>query len=194
MKLLFGLGNPGDRYVETRHNVGIALVDQFARQADLIFARRPDLHSLLARESDLLIAKPTTFMNNAGQAASALVQWYKLVPAELVVVHDDLDVPLGEVRRKFGGGTAGHNGVASVAYHLTSSDFWRIRIGIGPHDPMRVAQRTTDTAGFVLAPFQTDERAVAEAVMTMVCSQLDSWLLDPKEAIDRVKGLNGEKT
>ena len=174
MKLLVGLGNPGQEYEATRHNVGAMVVEALAARLSITLDRTDKVLADIGRAGDRILAKPTTFMNNSGQAAAALVGWFKLEPTDLVVLHDDLDVPLGEVQIKSGGGTAGHNGVASVAYHLNTPDFWRVRIGIGPSAPELIAKRSADTSGFVLAPFHPDERPVVDQVIDMVCSHLES--------------------
>ena len=174
MKLLLGLGNPGKDYEATRHNVGAMVVAALAARLSVTLDRTDKVLADIGRAGDLILAKPTTFMNNSGQSASALLSWFKLEPVDLVVIHDDLDVPLGEVQIKFGGGTAGHNGVASVAYHLATPDFWRVRIGIGPQQPELISKRVADTSGFVLAPFHPDKRPVVDQVINLVCSHIES--------------------
>ncbi len=174
MKLILGLGNPGEQYAKTRHNVGAMVLDALVGRLDLQMAVQSTLHAVVIKHGELVLAKPTTFMNNSGQAARAVQDWYKLNPADNLVVHDDLDVPLGEVRIRLGGGTAGHNGVASVAYHLGTPDFWRVRIGIGPSLESLQLHRTNDTAGFVLSAFHPDELPIANQVIDMVCSWIDT--------------------
>jgi PTH1 family peptidyl-tRNA hydrolase len=170
MKLILGLGNPGVAYEKTRHNVGKRTVETLAATLSVRLTLAASCHALVGRQTATVLAVPTTFMNQSGQAVAALLSWFKLEPADLVVVHDDLDVPLGEVRVRFGGGTAGHNGIASIADQLGSPVFWRVRIGVGPHEPVLVAQRTVDTSGFVLSPFHSTEQPVVEAVLALVHS------------------------
>lgn len=170
MKLILGLGNPGAAYKKTRHNVGQRIVETLATTLNVRLALTASCHAYAGRQSTEVLAVPTTFMNQSGRAAAALLSWFKLEPADLMVVHDDLDVPLGEVRVRFGGGTAGHNGVASITDQLGTPAFWRVRIGIGPHESALVAERTIDTSGFVLSPFHPMEQPVVDTVITLVNS------------------------
>jgi len=134
MKLVVGLGNPGREHDGTRHNAGFWWVDRLAAGGHVQLRTQARFHGHAAklveagRESWIL--KPNTFMNLSGRAVQALAQFYKIAPAEILVVHDELDLPPGEVRLKKGGGVAGHNGLKDIAAHL-GSDFWRLRIGIG---------------------------------------------------------------
>jgi len=185
--LIVGLGNPGKEYEATRHNIGAMVLDAYAKQSDIPLS---DDHKMLASvgsRQGLTLAIPSTFMNNSGQAVAAIANYYKQSPDQVIVIHDDLDVPLGEVRMKLGGGTAGHNGVASVAHHLSTPDFWRIRLGIGPVHEDLTTFRTNDTSGFVLAPFHADEQPVVEQVINMVCSHLSDWSADPKPLLIRIE-------
>lgn len=139
--LLVGLGNPGERYAGTRHNCGFMFVDAAiklaSKQGSVEELNGKRFNALLWRvkmypESGIwLVAKPLTFMNDSGRAVQPIMAWHKLKPAQLVVVHDELDIPAGELRFKFGGGLAGHKGLASIAEFLGSKDFYRLRIGIG---------------------------------------------------------------
>ncbi len=198
MKLIVGLGNPGEQYANTRHNVGATLVGKLARRQSLSLNRTDRVFADVGKHGDEILAIPTTFMNNSGQAVAALLNWFKLVPVDLAVVHDDLDVPLGEVRIRFGGGTAGHNGVASVAYHLETPEFWRVRVGIGPHEPELIANRTADTSGFVLAPFHSTERPLVDQVIPLVCSHLEGsnnpWEEMTLSVRTTEKGPDGQET
>ncbi len=191
--LIIGLGNPGKEYEKTRHNVGAMVVEQFAEEHETSLHVDTKIYAQTGMIERQRFVVPTTFMNNSGQAVTAAMRFFDSTPNELVVIHDDLDVPLGEVRMKFGGGTAGHNGVASVAHHLNTPEFWRIRIGIGPIDDELVKFRANDTAGFVLAPFQADEEQVVQGVIDMVCSTLIDWINNPSErTITFEKGTHGE--
>lgn len=174
MKLIVGLGNPGEQYAKTRHNVGTMVVDSLAKRQAITLDRTDRVLADVGRHDEVILARPTTFMNNSGQAVAALLGWFKIDASNLMIIHDDLDLPLGEVQIKLGGGTAGHNGVASVAYHLGTPEFWRVRIGIGPQQPELIAKRTADTSGFVLSPFHPDERPIVDQVVDMVCSHLES--------------------
>ena len=134
MKLVVGLGNPGREHDGTRHNAGFRWVDRLAALGQVQLRQEGRFHGQAAKLAEAgrecWLLKPSTFMNLSGRAVQALAQFYKIVPAEILVVHDELDLPPGEVRLKKGGGVAGHNGLKDVAAHL-GPDFWRLRIGIG---------------------------------------------------------------
>ena len=135
IRLIVGLGNPGREYETTRHNVGFKWVDELARLHKLSFKSEAKFHGLTARgqlhEHEMLLLKPQTFMNHSGRSVVALAQFYRIEPAEMLVVHDELDLPPGVARLKMGGGHGGHNGLKDIIAHLVSKDFWRLRIGIG---------------------------------------------------------------
>jgi peptidyl-tRNA hydrolase, PTH1 family len=144
IRLIVGLGNPGREYESTRHNVGFQWVDELARIQKLSFKSEAKFHGVTARGQlqghEILLLKPQTFMNVSGRSVVALVQFYKIAPAEMLVVHDDLDLPPGVARLKMGGGHGGHNGLKDIIAHLASKDFWRLRIGIGhPGDRAEVS-------------------------------------------------------
>lgn len=134
MKLVVGLGNPGPEHDGTRHNAGFRWVDRLAALGQVRLRQEARFHGQAAKLAEAgrecWLLKPNTFMNLSGRAVQALSQFYKIVPEEILVVHDELDLPPGEVRLKKGGGVAGHNGLKDVAAHL-GPDFWRLRIGIG---------------------------------------------------------------
>ena len=133
MKLIVGLGNPGPEYGSTRHNVGFMVVDKLARElgTDLVWEENKKHNALLARTGDVLLVKPLTHVNGSGYAVRSLVDFYKLAPADVWVVHDDIDLPLGKIRIREKGGSAGHNGVDSILKHLKTDVFVRFRLGIG---------------------------------------------------------------
>ena len=135
IRLIVGLGNPGREYETIRHNVGFLWIDELAREQKLNFKSESKFHGLTARGQlhghEVLLLKPQTFMNVSGRSVGALVQFYKIAPAEILVVHDELDLPPGVARLKMGGGHGGHNGLKDIIAHLGTRDFWRLRIGIG---------------------------------------------------------------
>ena len=135
IRLIIGLGNPGREYESTRHNAGFWWVDGLAHAHKLDFRSEAKFHGLAARGllhgHEMLLFKPQTFMNASGRAVGALAQFYKIAPAEILVVHDELDLPPGVARLKMGGGHGGHNGLKDIIAHLGTKDFWRLRIGIG---------------------------------------------------------------
>jgi PTH1 family peptidyl-tRNA hydrolase len=163
IRLIVGLGNPGREHETTRHNVGFLWVDEFARRQELSFKSEARYHGLVARgqlqNHEVLLLKPPTFMNASGRSVVALAQYYKITPAEILVVHDELDLPPGAARLKFGGGHGGHNGLKDVIAHLASKDFWRLRIGIGhPGD-------RTEVVNYVLNDPRREEREPIEQAM-----------------------------
>jgi PTH1 family peptidyl-tRNA hydrolase len=135
IRLIVGLGNPGREYESTRHNVGFQWVDELAREQELNFKSEAKFHGLTARGQlhghEVMLLKPQTFMNVSGRSVVALALFYKILPNEILVVHDELDLPPGLARLKMGGGHGGHNGLKDIIAHLGSRDFWRLRIGIG---------------------------------------------------------------
>jgi peptidyl-tRNA hydrolase, PTH1 family len=163
IRLIVGLGNPGREYETTRHNVGFMWVDELARLQKLAFKSEAKFHGLTARGQlhghEVLLLKPQTFMNVSGRSVGALAQFYKIAPAEMLVVHDELDLPPGVARLKMGGGHGGHNGLKDIIAHLASKDFWRLRIGIG-HPGDRV-----EVANYVLNDPRREERELMEQSM-----------------------------
>ncbi len=156
MKLIVGLGNPGKEYDSTRHNIGREIVRALADEWKI----QKKLHAETAKyEEDVLLALPTTFMNESGHSIQALVTSYKLPVTNLLVAHDDLDLPLGALRFSQGSGAAGQKGVASIIDALGTKDFARLRIGVaGAH------RATTDAADYVLKKFAKEERAIVAQI------------------------------
>ncbi len=134
VKLIVGLGNPGRDYESSRHNAGFWVVEELARRHGGAFRAEPKFNAELARTriggSELWLVKPQDYMNNSGQVTAAVATFYKVEPAQLLVVHDELDLPPAEVRLKQGGGSGGHNGLKDLIAHL-GEGFWRLRLGVG---------------------------------------------------------------
>lgn len=153
IRLIVGLGNVGAEYERTRHNAGFWLVDAIARKAGAHFAEERKFHGEVARvrghDGELWLLKPSTYMNRSGQAVVALALYFKILPTQILVAHDELDLPPGAVKLKRGGGHAGHNGLRDIQAKLSTADFWRLRLGIG-HP--RSLQLTQEVADFVLHP------------------------------------------
>ena len=135
IQLIVGLGNPGSEYEPTRHNAGFWFVDELARRCRQDFHAEPRFHGEIARcqldASECRLQKPLTFMNRSGQAVGALMRFFKIPVEQILVVHDELDLPPGTIRLKQGGGHGGHNGLRDLISHLGSKEFYRLRIGIG---------------------------------------------------------------
>jgi PTH1 family peptidyl-tRNA hydrolase len=130
-RLVVGLGNPGAEYEDNRHNLGFWFIDRLAQDLKVALAPQGKFFGHVGRLGDLWLLKPTTFMNRSGQAVVALARFYKIIPDEILVVHDELDLQPGVIRLKQGGGNGGHNGLKDIQAHLTTPDFWRLRLGIG---------------------------------------------------------------
>lgn len=130
-RLIVGLGNPGGEYEATRHNAGFWFVDRLARELKIPLAAQGKFFGRVGRLGELWLLQPTTFMNRSGQAVAALARFYKITPGEILVVHDELDLPPGGIRLKQGGGNGGHNGLKDIQAQLSTPDFWRLRLGIG---------------------------------------------------------------
>ncbi len=163
LRLIIGLGNPGAEYSETRHNAGFWFCERLARELGASFSRESRYHGLVAKARidgrDLWLLMPQTFMNRSGQSVQALAHFYRIAPAEMLVVHDELDIPPGQLRLKFGGGLGGHNGLKDITSHLGTQDYWRLRIGIGhPGDK-------NDVANYVLKPPRKEEAGEIDAAI-----------------------------
>lgn len=155
-RLIVGLGNPGPEYENTRHNAGFWFVEQLARQLKVTLALQAKYFGRAGRVGDLWLLQPTTFMNRSGQAVAALANFYKITPDEILVVHDELDLPPGGIRLKQGGGNGGHNGLKDIQAKLGTPDTWRLRLGIGHPRSLGLAQEVVD---FVLHQPRKDEQA-----------------------------------
>ncbi|MDO8347119.1 MAG: aminoacyl-tRNA hydrolase [Rugosibacter sp.] len=164
LRLIVGLGNPGADYAKTRHNAGFWFCERLAGELKTSLARESRFHGLTAQARtagniSLSLLLPQTFMNHSGQAVRALMQFYRIQPAEMLVVHDELDLPPGQMRLKFGGGLGGHNGLKDITAHLGTQDYWRLRIGIGhPGDKSEVVD-------YVLKPPRKEERSEIDAAL-----------------------------
>lgn len=186
VRLIAGLGNPGPEYHETRHNAGFMVLDRLADQAGIPLSRKA--FSGLCGEgrwqgTRLFLLKPLTYMNLSGRSVAAALRFYKLTPAELIVVHDELDLPFGQVKVKEGGGHGGHNGLRSLMAELGSGDFVRIRVGIG-----RPAKG--DPVKYVLGTFGKDEVPHLPRVVDGVCDLLSLLL---REGIPKTMSLYNRK-
>jgi len=170
IRLVVGLGNPGPEYSETRHNAGFWFCERLAANLGVSLGREARFHGMAgqARPAGPWLLLPQTFMNRSGQAVGALARFYRIAPAEILVVHDELDIPPGQLRLKFGGGLGGHNGLKDITSHLGTQDYWRLRIGIGhPGD-------RNEVVNFVLKPPRREEQAEIDQAMDRA---LDLWPL-----------------
>lgn len=158
MFCIVGLGNPGIEYKQTRHNAGFLVVDQVADHYRACFQKK-GFESLYVKmtieERTVLLVKPQTYMNCSGRAVFSLVNYFKIARQEVLVIYDDLDLPLGAIRMRLSGSAGGHRGLASIINQLGTSEFTRLRIGIGRPD-----EEARSVSDFVLSPFKGNERAV----------------------------------
>lgn len=183
IRLIVGLGNPGTEHERDRHNAGFWLVDRIAGLRRVDLRKEGKFQARVARfataDGDAWLLQPQTYMNLSGAAVSALAGFYKITPDQVLVVHDDLDLPAGGVKLKLGGGHGGHNGLRDIAARLATTDFWRLRIGIGhPRDSARSEQ---DVADFVLQPPRKEEQALIDDVIDRSLALLDLMLAGQME-------------
>jgi len=184
MWLIVGLGNPGQKYRGTRHNLGFRLVDLLAGQAGIGLERQKH-QALIGRGRicgrEVLLAKPQTYMNLSGACAADLLRYWRLTPQDLIVAHDDLDLETGRLKLVAGGGSGGHKGIASIADRLGDPDFIRLKLGIGrPPDPRM------DPADFVLSRFEPQEAEEVEAALARGVLALKTLL---SEDIEKAQSL-----
>ncbi|MCU0464804.1 MAG: aminoacyl-tRNA hydrolase [Anaerolineae bacterium] len=189
--LIVGLGNPGPTYAATRHNIGFMVVDEIARRHAMTFGKtekKAQVADGRIGERRVLLAKPQTYMNESGLAVRALFDFYKFERTDLIVICDDLDIPLGTLRLRNGGGHGGQNGVRSIINHLGSPDFARVRCGISrPPGNM-------NPADYVLKPFMGDDQITARIVIERAADAVETWLRDGIElAMTRHNGSVEEK-
>lgn len=165
MKIVIGLGNPGSTYDKTRHNVGWRVLDMLATQfgGSLSFEKKfnAEIATVMIDSEKVLLVKPQTFMNNSGESARPVMDFYKVEAANVIAVYDDKDIAYGTVRLRSSGSAAGHNGVKSLIAHMGGQEFPRVRVGVAdPESPI------TDTADFVLARFTAEEEKQMDDVLT----------------------------
>jgi len=172
--LIVGLGNPGPKYVRTRHNVGFLVVEQLAHrwsvslQEERKFEARVGIGGFGGRR--VLLAQPLTFMNASGSSVRKLKDYYRVVDRRLMVVVDDADIPFGEVRLRPSGGSGGHHGLESLQDHLGGMELPRLRVGIGRGNGLR------EITGHVLSEFGKEDEAVLKAVLKRASDQVECWL------------------
>jgi PTH1 family peptidyl-tRNA hydrolase len=173
LRLVVGLGNPGSDYSETRHNAGFWFCERLARDLKIGLGKESRYHGWTANArhaggEGVWLLMPATYMNDSGRSVQALMHFYRIAPAEMLVVHDELDLPPGQMRLKFGGGLGGHNGLKSISAHLGTNDYWRLRIGIGhPGD-------RNEVVNYVLKPPRREE---AEEIDAAIDRALLAWPL-----------------
>lgn len=171
MKLIIGLGNVGAKYMFTRHNVGFMLVDKIAMDNSVTFKENSKLKSLIAKftaDEEIMLVKPTTYMNLSGEAMRAVIDYYKISPEDMIIVYDDLSLNLGKIRFRANGSDGGHNGIKSIIQHLGSKNFARLKIGIGPQPPI-------PSEAFVLQNFDKDSLEELKSVLKVSEEAIDFY-------------------
>jgi PTH1 family peptidyl-tRNA hydrolase len=174
LHLIVGLGNPGGDYARTRHNAGFMVVECLSERWRVGWSVKKKFGALVARAEHsgrkVLLCQPQTFMNSSGEAVAAIMTFYRLPLSRLLVVMDDADLPLGELRLRPGGGSGGHHGLESIEKHLGSQDYARLRVGIGRREGER------QITGFVLGRFSSTETALVDKVIIRAVEQTECWL------------------
>ena len=178
MKLIVGLGNPGLKHEKTRHNLGFVIIDAFLKDFSsvdkILFHEEKKFQAEITeitwqpkkgKAERVFLAKPLTFMNGSGFAASLISKFYKIKAEDIWVIHDEVDLPLGGMKVRFGGASAGHKGVESIIEHLRTDKFWRFRIGIGPQREKIQTKKVKAIDNFVLGEFSEGERGKAREVV-----------------------------
>lgn len=185
--VIIGLGNPGKKYDRTRHNAGFMAIDELGQRVQIGLSQEKN-HAVIGKGSiashEAILAKPQTYMNESGRAVAALLRDAYLDACSLIVLHDELDLPLGTVRIKTGGGHGGHNGLRSIIAHIGTADFTRIRIGVGRPAP------GMDSADYVLSPFLTEERPTAQEALDKAA---DAVMAIMSEGMTRAMNLFNQK-
>lgn len=174
MKLIVGLGNPGDTYIDSRHNIGFSAVDALSKDSGCSFKRDRGTFAFTAKGTlggkEVILAKPVTFMNLSGVAVKALIKKYKIDLADLLVICDDLDLELGRIKIRPTGSAGGHHGLESIIDNIHSREFARLRAGIGrPHPKM-------DSCDYVLSQFTRKEKETVKEIIETACDCCYSWL------------------
>ncbi|HEY9710205.1 MAG TPA: aminoacyl-tRNA hydrolase [Oculatellaceae cyanobacterium] len=189
-QLIVGLGNPEPKYDKTRHNIGFDAVDALAKTWQVSWSENRRFQALLGegrkpRGDKLLLLKPLTYMNRSGQAIRAALDWYKLPPESVLIIYDDMDLPVGRLRLRLSGSAGGHNGMKSAIAHLGTQNFPRLRIGIGKSGTDK------DTVSHVLGKFSPQETQLMPEVLQLV---VDAVELGLKQGIEKAMSLYNNRT
>jgi PTH1 family peptidyl-tRNA hydrolase len=177
MKLIVGLGNPGFLYVRNRHNIGFMCINHLAKRQHIKFDRKQG-HARTGigniASSRAVLAKPQTYMNASGEAVDALMKKLNVKQDDLIVIHDDLDLPTGKIRLRLGGSSGGHKGIDSIITRLGTQDFYRVRVGIGRPDNDKKTEAAKEEAvvAYVLSDFTAEERKIMEKTIPQVCEAI----------------------
>lgn len=170
MKLIVGLGNPGDNYLNTRHNVGFSAIDKLCElnQLALSFNSRFKslINSIYINQNKVILCKPQTFMNLSGLAVRSISDYYKILVQDIIIIHDDIDIPMGKIKIKQSGSSAGHNGIKNIIQELNSQNFIRIKIGIGKKSSDQ------ELSNYVLSQFSIQEKSLIDHAIIQTCEAI----------------------
>ncbi len=179
MKLIVGLGNPGFLYARNRHNIGFMCVSHLAKVRNITFDRKQG-HARTGigniGRHKVVVARPQTYMNASGESVSALLKRLNVSPADLIVIHDDLDLPVGKIRLRLGGSSGGHKGIDSIIARIGTQEFYRIRVGIGRPEADSVPPKEDAVIAYVLSDFTTEEKKLIDETIPKV-SEAIAYLL-----------------
>ncbi len=188
-QLIVGLGNPEQKYDKTRHNIGFAALDTLAENWQMSWQENRRFQGLLAegnyRQQKIRLLKPLTYMNRSGQSVRAALDWYKITPESVLVIYDDMDLPLGKLRLRLSGSAGGHNGMKSIISHLNGQNFPRARLGIGKSDGKK------ETISHVLGKFSPTEASVVEEILRLTTDAIESCLT---QGVEKAMSLYNNRT
>ncbi len=192
VRLLVGLGNPGNQYELTRHNVGFMVMDALAQKWGITWQEKTKLHGWVGQGKEVVLLKPSTYMNDSGRAVQAVCHWFKIAPGDILVIYDDLDLPFGKLRLRKNGSAGGHNGMKSIIQHLGTQEFPRLRVGIG-------RPQVGDSAHYVLAAFNSQQKEQLAQILAQAVQVIE---LGMQQGLDRamnvvnalgISSANGQK-
>ena len=186
--LIVGLGNPGSKYKGTRHNVGFLAVEKLAALWDADWSQQKKFKARMSRavlgEKVIHLCEPLTYMNLSGETVGAVIDYYRIETTRMLVIVDDANIDLGEVRLRIDGSTGGHNGLSSIEQHLATPEYLRLRIGVG-----RPAEARQELSSHVLGPFSVNEMVVLDKVLEQAVLQVQCWLKrGPEQAMSKFNG------
>jgi len=176
MYLIAGLGNPGDKYKQTRHNIGFLVIDEITKNLSYTNITNQNFQSITKKNLSTIYAKPQTFMNLSGESILNIVEYYNIPNENIIIVHDDLDLPFGTVKFKIGGGHGGHNGLRSIDSHI-GKDYIRVRVGIGK------PEQKNDVANYVLSNFSKEEFKDLEEIIAHIIKAIEVLKTSPIEEV-----------
>lgn len=180
MLLIVGLGNPGEKYQKTRHNLGFEVVGEFVSSVkhQVLWEKSEKLKSEIIKTPEIIFAKPLTYMNNSGLAVSLLTRYYKIPATDVIIIHDELDLPLGHIKIRLGGSAAGHHGIESVIAKLGTDQFIRVRLGIGNLNSQsgEHKHRSFNAEHFVLDYFQPNEKSTVKRMIKLALQGIETIL------------------